>query len=238
MVTVRVPGDFFQCVTGALGGNLSEFPLHSQNQISINPHFGGRSLDATKRLVHEDAGVRSRETLAFRPGRQQELPHRGRHSHRHGHHVGFHILHGVIDSHTRGDGAAGRIDVEINVGIRVLGRQQQHLGANRIGIFLADFIAQPNDALFQQALVNKPTRGYIGRFFVAINYGHVSSSLGSLNPNGKPRVIRAAFPRFRYGLIPILTARVPWRCRSVSFRFIHKSLPGGFPSSHQCGGVS
>ena len=105
--------------------------------------------------MQEHAGVGRDVPLALRPRRQQELPHRRRHAHAHRHHVGLNELHRVVDGHACGHRAAGRIDVEVNVLLRVLGGQKQHLGADDVRVVLADFLAKPDDPLLEEPGVNR-----------------------------------------------------------------------------------
>ena len=45
---------------------------------------------------------------------------------------GRHVLHRVVDREERRDVAAGRVDVDVDVLLLVLGLEEQHLGADQV----------------------------------------------------------------------------------------------------------
>ena len=104
--------------------------------------------------MHQDASVRGGVTLADGARGEQELAHGCRHAGHHGHHVVRDELHGVIDGHTGGHGAAGRVDVQVNVRLGVLCGEQQHLRADEVSIRVAHLGAEPDDALLQEAVIH------------------------------------------------------------------------------------
>ena len=104
--------------------------------------------------MHQDAGVRGCVALADGARGEQELTHGGSHTGHHGHHVVRDELHGVVDCHTGGHGAAGRVDVQVDVRLGVLRREQQHLRADEVSVRVANLGAEPDDALLQEAVVH------------------------------------------------------------------------------------
>src|SRR5439155_24321591 len=66
-------------------------------------------------------------------------------------------LHGVVDGHAGGHRATGRVDVEVDVALGVLGGQQQHLRGQLVGDDVVDLAAEEDDPLAQQALVDGVT---------------------------------------------------------------------------------
>src|SRR3712207_9442327 len=64
-------------------------------------------------------------------------------------------LHRVVDGHAGADRAAGRVDVQVDVALGVLSRQQQHLGGQLVGDDVVDLGAEEDDALAEQALVDR-----------------------------------------------------------------------------------
>ena len=66
--------------------------------------------------------------LPLVPAREQERAHGRRHADADGGDIALDVLHGVVDGHAGGDAAAGAVDIELNVLIRVLGFQIQQLG--------------------------------------------------------------------------------------------------------------
>ena len=111
------------------------------------------------RLVHQDPGVRQRVSLARGARREQELAHRGRQTHRVGGDVAVDELHRVEDRHAGGDRAAGAVDVEVDVALGVLRRQQQQLRADLVGDRVVDWLAEEDDALAQQPVVDGVVAG-------------------------------------------------------------------------------
>ena len=55
----------------------------------------------------------------------------------------------------RVDRAAGAVDVEVDVFVRVFGVQQQHLRADRVGVLVAHLRTQKDDSVGQQRLVDR-----------------------------------------------------------------------------------
>ena len=72
-------------------------------------------------------GVRQRDPLTLGAGGQQEGAHGRSHAHADGRHVALDVLHGIVDGHAVRHGAAGAVDIKLNVLIRVLGLQVQKL---------------------------------------------------------------------------------------------------------------
>ena len=64
--------------------------------------------------------------------------------------VGLDELHRVVDGEQRGDVAAGRVDVEVDVLVGVLGLEVQQLGADQVGDRVVDRRAQEDDVLLEQ----------------------------------------------------------------------------------------
>ena len=63
-------------------------------------------------------------------------------------------MHGVVNRKTRSDGAAGRIDVELNVFFRVFSLQEEHLRGSKIGDVIVNRSADEDDVFLEQARIN------------------------------------------------------------------------------------
>ena len=61
------------------------------------------------------------------------------------------VLHGVVNRHTVGDGAAGAVDIQLNLLVRVLRLQIQKLGHYQAGRCGVHFFTQEDDAVVEQA---------------------------------------------------------------------------------------
>src|SRR5438445_7429141 len=67
-----------------------------------------------------------------------------------GDHVWFHKLHGVVDCKSGSNGAAGGIDIELDVALRIFGLEKEHLCSGEIGYVIVDRSANEDDVLFEE----------------------------------------------------------------------------------------
>ena len=58
------------------------------------------------------------------------------------------------------DRAAGRVDVEADVALGVLGGEQQHLGADPVGDVVVHLLAEEDDPVPEQALEERVAQGH------------------------------------------------------------------------------
>ena len=100
------------------------------------------------------AGIGQAETLALGTTSQQEGAHGAGLPHADGAHVRLDELHGVIDGHAGSHGAARRVDVDVDVLVRILGLEEQQLGNHQIGHVIFNLTGQEDHPLFQQTGVN------------------------------------------------------------------------------------
>ena len=96
--------------------------------------------------------MRQGVTLAFRTRREKELTHRRCQPHAVGSNIARGVLHRVINSHAGGHGTTRRVDVKGNIAIRILGAEQEDLGAQLVSDLIIHLAAQENNALAQQTL--------------------------------------------------------------------------------------
>ncbi len=135
-------------LAGVLGhqriGNLAD----AQDFARVNIDVGCLAAQSTHRgLMNQNPRVGQRETLALGAGQQQKRAHAGRLPDTIRHHVVLDELHGVVDRQPRGDGAAGRIDIERDVLLRVLTLQKKHLGNDEIGYLVVNGRAKKDDVV-------------------------------------------------------------------------------------------
>ena len=64
------------------------------------------------------------------------------------------VLHRVVDGEAGRDLAAGRVDVQADVLLRVLRLEEEELGDDQVGEVVLDRVAQEDDPLAQQARVD------------------------------------------------------------------------------------
>ena len=100
--------------------------------------------------MDHDLSVGQRKTLALGAAGQQERAHGGCHAHADGGDIALDIPHGIVDGHARTDGAAGAVDIQADILIRVLPFQIQQLCHNKAGRGIVDILAQHDDAVIQQ----------------------------------------------------------------------------------------
>ena len=106
LVAVVVLEDGVHRLAGLVGRQLGHDLLHVQDELGLDLDVRGRAADAAGGLVHQDAGVRGGVALALGAGGEQELAHRGGEAGGDGDDVVRDELHGVVDGHAGGDGAA------------------------------------------------------------------------------------------------------------------------------------
>ena len=82
---------------------------------------------AQQRLVDHYLGVGQRESLARRACGEQERAHAGGEAYADGRNVRLDIAHGVVYRHSRGDGAAGAVDIKADVAVGILSFKIQKL---------------------------------------------------------------------------------------------------------------
>src|SRR6185437_4449841 len=154
IVTLGIPRDLLDRLAGMQRHQHVE-PL-AQAQYVLGMDFDVRSLtlETAERLMNHDVGIGQCEALALGTRRQQERGHRGSHADAQRRYVGLYELHRVVYSKAGRDRSARGIDVEMNVLVRVLGFQEQHLRDDKVGRRLVDGPDQEYDAFLQQARVD------------------------------------------------------------------------------------
>src|SRR5215207_290463 len=120
----------------------------------VDLDVGRLALEARRRLVDQDPGVGERHPLALRAAGQQQRPHRHRDSDAHRRHVGLDELHRVVDRQAGVDRAAGRVDVDRDVLVRVRGLEVQQLRDDEVRDRVVDRRAEEDDPLVEQARVD------------------------------------------------------------------------------------
>ena len=136
------------------GEDSGEGFLEFQHVFHVNLHVGGLSLRPAENLVDHHVGVREGEAFAGGAATEQHGAHAGGLTNAVGVHVTREELHGVIDRQTGGNVAAGGIDVNVDVLLRIAHLQEQHLGDDGVGHRIVDGGAEKDDAVHQQARIN------------------------------------------------------------------------------------
>ena len=122
--------------------------------LDLDEHVGRVAAEAARPLVDHDPAVGQRVALALGACRQQHRRHAGGHADADRGHRRAQVLHRVVDGEAGGDHAAGRVDVEVDVLVRVLGLEEEQLGDDQVGDVVLDGVAQEDDALLEQPAVD------------------------------------------------------------------------------------
>ncbi len=101
--------------------------------------------------MDHDPGVRKRIPLALRPGREEDRTHAGRLPHAISCHGAFQELHGVINGKAGRNRTTRRIDVHVDVFIRVLTLEEKHLCNRKVADLVGDRRSDEDDAVLQQS---------------------------------------------------------------------------------------
>src|SRR5664280_107699 len=152
-VAVGVLGHALDRLAGVVGQHPVEEIPHPQDLLGLELDVAGLALHPTERLVQQDAGMGQGEALAPGAGSEEDGGSRGRLPEAEGGHVRLDVLHRVVDGEQCCDVPAGRIDVEVDVLVRLFRLQEEELGANQVGHRVVDRRAEEDDPLPQEARV-------------------------------------------------------------------------------------
>ena len=122
---------FSTVLARVLGDDLVEPAADVDDLLRVDLDVRRLTLEARGDLVDQDLRVGQRHALALRAAGEQQRAHRHRDADADRLHVGLDELHRVVDREARVDGAAGRVDVERDVLVGILGLQVQQLGHDR-----------------------------------------------------------------------------------------------------------
>ena len=111
---------------------------------------GGLTLCTAEGLVDHDAGVRKRKTLSSGTGAKQDGGHGGGHSRADGRNIGVDVLHRVVDAQTRVDVTARRVQIDLDVTLRILRLEEQQLRLDDVGHVIVNRHTEEDDAVLHQ----------------------------------------------------------------------------------------
>jgi hypothetical protein len=154
IVAVGVLGDLIDGLAGVMRENLVQALLEVEHVFDRRTHVGGGAASTTGDLMDHDVRVRQSVALALGASAEQHGAHAGHEADGVGADVAGEELHRVINRETCGDAAAGAVDVNVDVFLRVLHLEEQKLGDDDIGDVIVDGGAEENDAVLQQARVD------------------------------------------------------------------------------------
>src|SRR5699024_10419410 len=128
VVTLAGGSNLLHTLSGVGRQNAVHTALDGLQTLQVDGHIRDLALRACGRLVNHNFGVGQSHALALGACSKQEGAHGGCHANADGSHVTLNVLHGVVDGHAVGDAAAGAVDIELNILVRVLGFQIEKLG--------------------------------------------------------------------------------------------------------------
>ena len=182
-----VVADPLERLAGVLG-DQPEHRLHGVPQVvGLQLDVDGRPADAGRPLVHEDPGVPQGVALAVRPRREEELARAAGESEGEGRHVVGDQPDRVVDREHGRHRAAGGVDPEADVGPRVLGGQQEELGAEAGAAVVVELAVEDDDPLLEQPGGEVVGRGERG----AGGFAH-AATVGPRSHGGQHFLLRAA----------------------------------------------
>src|SRR6267378_4381471 len=116
----EIPLDVFFDAFDGLAAVLREQPVdhgtHAQDFLGMQIDIGGLSAETGEPgLMNKDAGIGQRKTLLGSATGEEDSSDGSSLSDARGDDVGLYKLHGVVDGETGGDGAARRIDIELDI---------------------------------------------------------------------------------------------------------------------------
>lgn len=125
-----------------------------QDLLRLDLNITRLSLRAAHRLMNHDPRMRQRKPLSLFPTAQQKRRHRRRQPHIDRHNIRLDMLHGIINRHSRDDRPPRRVDVQVDgLGV-VLRLEVQHDRDDLVRDLVVDFLAQEDDALAVQPVVD------------------------------------------------------------------------------------
>ncbi len=154
MVAVERAFDRLVIAARVLDVDLVQAALHLDDVLRMTFDVRSLSLETARWLVNHDAGIRQRITLACRTGGQEQRAHRSSLPHAKRGNRRTDELHRVIDRHAGGYDAARRIDVHVDLFLRVFCLEKEKLCANQHRHSVFNRSVHEDDALLEKAREN------------------------------------------------------------------------------------
>src|SRR5579862_5776893 len=154
VVALHVLRDLVGRLIRVLGDDLLQAALEIDRLAGLDLDVGALALESAGNLVNEDLGVRQGRPLSLCARREKQRAHRHGDADARGRHLAADELHRVVDGEAGVHRAARRVDVELDVLVRVLGLEMDHLRDGEVRDHVVDRRAEKDDALVQQARVD------------------------------------------------------------------------------------
>ena len=154
VVALGVVRDLVEGLAGVLGDDLVEAAADVDDLFGVDLDVGRLALEAGGDLVDQDLRVRQRHPLAGGAAAEQQRTHAHRDPDADRLHVRLDELHRVVDRHAGIDGAAGRVDVEADVLVRIHRLEMEELSDDQVGDVIGDRGPQKHDPLVAKPRVD------------------------------------------------------------------------------------
>jgi len=142
---------FLNCLIAIFRHEFVQTSLREQNLLRLNLNIGRLPLRTTQRLMDHNPRIRQALPLPRRSCPQEKSTHTRRHSETNRLYVTGYELHCIVDGESRGDGSARGVDIEGDVLVRVLVREEEELGHENVGDLVVDVGSEEEDAVFEEA---------------------------------------------------------------------------------------
>src|SRR5712692_1875046 len=119
-IAVHVALDLLDVLTGMARDDLHELVDEGLELLHLDEHVGCVTAESAGALMDHDPRIRQRIALALRASREEHRAHRRSLSDADGAHRRLEVLHGVVDREARGHDATRRVDVQVDVALRIL----------------------------------------------------------------------------------------------------------------------
>src|ERR1044071_2206963 len=154
VVAVGILHDLVDGSAGVLGQDAVELLARLEHLARRDLDVGGLPGGAAEGLVDHDLRVREAVALARRAGGEQHRAHAGRGAQGGGADGPLPELPRVLDREARRDDAARTLDVQVDVAVRILALEKDHLGDDQVRDVVVDRRPDEDDAILEQARVD------------------------------------------------------------------------------------
>ena len=111
----------------------------------------GLPLESSHGLMDQDSRMGKRIPFTLLSRSQKQRRHAGGLPEADGRDLRLDVLHGVVDRQSGRDDSSGRVDVEVDVLVRIFRFQKEELRNNQVGHVVIDGRPQKDDPVFQKA---------------------------------------------------------------------------------------
>ena len=149
-IAVGIFGNLLHGLIAVVGHVLVETGLGEKDLLGLNFNIGSRTLSTTKRLMDHNTSIGQGLALARSSSSEKEGTHTCRHTEANGLNIARDELHGIVNSKTSRDGSTRRVDVQSDVGLRILVGQEQKLRHKNVGHLIIDISTKKQNAILEQ----------------------------------------------------------------------------------------